>query len=141
MSRFVLDCSVSAAWCIEDESSDAADSILRRLTDDEALVPPLWITEMANVLLMAERRGRISPANATRAVELILSLPLSVEFPNLRTLNASRLLAREYDLSAYDASYLELALREGLPLATMDKTLSAAAAKCGVALLPEPSSY
>ncbi len=92
---------------------------------------------MANVFLVAERRGRITPADASRAVELILSLPIRVEFADLLTLNASRLLAREYELSAYDASYLELAQREGIPLATMDQTLSRAAGKCGVPVLPE----
>jgi predicted nucleic acid-binding protein len=136
LSRFVLDCSVSAAWCLIDESSEAAEKILHRLARDEAVVPPLWISEMVNVLLMAERRGRITPADASRAVELVVSLPIRVESADLRTLNASRLLAREYDLSAYDASYLELAQREGLPLATMDQTLSRAARRCGVPLLP-----
>ncbi len=137
MSRFVLDCSVSAAWCLSDESSEAAEKILYRLAGEEAVVTPLWIAEMANVLVMAERRGRITPADASRAVELVLSLPIQVEFADLRTLNASRLLAREYELSAYDASYLELAQREGLPLATMDRTLSMAARRCGVPVLPE----
>ena len=137
MSRFVLDCSVSAAWCLSDESSEEAEKILYRLAGEEAVVPPLWIAEMANVLVMAERRGRITPADASRAVELILSLPIQIEFADLRTLNASRLLAREYELSAYDASYLELAQRAGLPLATMDRTLSTAARKCGVPVLPE----
>ncbi|MFZ0929590.1 MAG: type II toxin-antitoxin system VapC family toxin [Syntrophobacteraceae bacterium] len=137
MSRFVLDCSVSAAWFLSDESSEAAEKILHRLADEEAVVPPLWIAEMANVLVMAERRGRIAPADASRAVELVMSLPIQVEFADLRTLNASRLLAREYDLSAYDASYLELAQRAGLPLATMDRILSTAARRCGVPVLPE----
>jgi predicted nucleic acid-binding protein len=128
---------VSAAWCLSDESSEAAEKILYRLAGEKALVPPLWIAEMANVLVMAERRGRITPADASRAVELVLSLPIQVEFADLRTLNASRLLAREYELSSYDASYLEIAQREGLPLATMDRTLSMAARKCGVTVLPE----
>jgi len=137
LNRFVLDCSVSAAWCLSDENSEAAEKILDRLAGEEAVVPPLWIAEMANVLVMAERRGRITPADASRAVELVLSLPIQIEFTDLRTLNASRLLAREYELSAYDASYLELAQRAGLPLATMDRTLAMAARRCGVPVLPE----
>lgn len=134
MSRFVLDCSISAAWCIEDETSERAEIILHRLKGEEALVPPLWIYEMANALLAAERRGRITPADTSRAIELVLSLPIRVEPADFRALNASRLLAREYNLSAYDASYLELAQREGLRLATMDRELSWAAQKCGVRL-------
>lgn len=139
MSRFVLDCSVSAAWCLSDESSELAEKILHRLANEDALVPSLWIVEMANVLVTAERRGRITPADASRAVELLLSLPIRIESADMQTLNASRLLAREFSLSAYDASYLELAQRAGLPLATMDRTLSMAAERCGVPLLSAPA--
>jgi predicted nucleic acid-binding protein len=136
LSRFVLDCSVSAAWCLADESSEAAETILYRLASAEALVPPIWIAEMANVLLVAERKKRITHADAARAVQVVMSLPIRIDSADLRTLNAWRLLAREYDVSAYDASYLELAQREGLPLATMDHALSLAARKCGVSVLP-----
>ena len=132
---FVLDCSVSAAWCLPDESSEAAKKIFYRLAGEDALAPPLWIVEMANVLVVAERRGRITPADASRAIELMQSLPIRVDSVDLRTVNGTRLLAREYRLSAYDASYLELAQRAGLPLATVDRDLSMAAGKCGVPLL------
>ncbi|MGC8492163.1 MAG: type II toxin-antitoxin system VapC family toxin [Syntrophobacteraceae bacterium] len=135
MSCFVIDSSLSAAWCIPDETGEAAETVLQKLGSDEALVPSLWVYEMSNVLVMAERRGRITPADASRAVELIMTLPIRIETADFRVLDASRLLAREYSLSAYDAAYLELAQRQGLPLATMDCKLSLAATRCGVPLL------
>ena len=135
MNRFVLDCSVSAAWCLLDETSEAADRVLERLVDEEALVPALWLMEMANVLVMAERRERITPAYAARAVELLSALPIRIEPAEPADLDACRLIAREYSLSAYDAAYLELAQRAGLPLATMDEALETAAEKGGIPLL------
>lgn len=137
MSRFVLDCSISASWCLKDESNDEANKILDRLGEDEAIVPCLWQVEMANVLVMAERRGRISGADAARAVEILLSLPIRAERGDMENLGAIRRLARELNLSAYDACYLELARRTGLPLAALDRALKAAARKSGVPLLDQ----
>ena len=135
MNRFVLDCSVSASWCLLDESNGAAQRILERLVDEEAVVPALWTLEMANVLVVAERRNRITAADATRAVELLLALPIHVEPGEKENLRLCRLAAREFGLSAYDASYLELAQRLGLPFATLDRNLNLAAQKCGIQLL------
>lgn len=134
MNRFILDCSMSASWCLKDESNDEANKILDRLGEDEALVPSIWPVEMANVLVVAERKGRISAADAARAVEIVLSLPIHAEKGNLENLGPIRLMAREHKLSAYDACYLELAQRTGLPIATLDHALQAAARKCGVPL-------
>jgi predicted nucleic acid-binding protein len=134
LSRFILDCSISASWCLKDESNDQANKILDRLGEDEALVPSIWPVEMANVLVVAERKGRISAADAGRAVEILLSLPIQAEKGDLENLSAIRLLAREHKLSAYDACYLELAQRTGLPIATLDHALQAAAGKCRVTL-------
>lgn len=92
---------------------------------------------MANFLVVAERKGRITPADAARAFELVWSLPIEIEPPGLTSINASRLLAMEYGLTAYDSCYLELARRLALPLATLDRDLASAARKCGVSLLVE----
>lgn len=129
---FVLDCSVSASWCLADETNDAAMALLGRLVSTPALVPALWTIEMANVLTVAERKKRITPADAERAVQLVLSLPIEIEPAHALHLERVRRVAREYDLSAYDGSYLELAQRRGLPLATFDGTLRAAAERSGV---------
>jgi predicted nucleic acid-binding protein len=134
LNRFILDCSISASWCLKDESNEEANSILERLGEDEALVPSIWPVEMANVLVVAERRKRISAADAARAIEILLSLPIKADKGYLENLDTIRLLAREHKLSAYNACYLELAQRTGLPIATLDHALQAASDKCGVPL-------
>lgn len=134
MSGFVLDCSVGMAWCFEDEADRYADGVLDRLVDESALVPPLWPLEIANVLVVAERRRRLRRSDSARFLELVGALPIAVD---TATPNPSHLLAvaREHSLSAYDAAYLALAMREGIPLATRDRALGKAARRCGVALL------
>ena len=134
MSNFILDCSVSGSWCLKDESNDEANKILDCLGEDEALVPSIWPVEMANVLVVAERRGRVSAADAARAMEILLSLPIEAERGERENMVRIRLLAREHKLSAYDACYLELAQRTGFPIATLDHALQAAARNCGVPL-------
>jgi predicted nucleic acid-binding protein len=130
---FVLDTSVLMSWCLKDGTDDYSDSILERLSAGEALVPAICPFEVANVLLVAERRGRLTEADTTRFLSLLLSLPIRIDHgpahPNLNELLA---LGRQYKLSAYDAAYLELATREGLPLATQDAALRSAASKCGI---------
>ena len=133
---FVLDASVAMAWCFEDETSLLSERVLDLLTADSAVVPELWTQEVANVLLVAERRGRLSEADAARLAQLLIQLPIEVDSSpsHLATLLA---LGREHGLSAYDASYLSLAQRRGLALATLDATLAAAAQQSGVALIAE----
>lgn len=133
MSPFVLDCSVSAAWCLHDETNDAAHRLLAVLGETEAMVPELWRPEMANVLAVAERRGRIDQRDAEEAVSLLGRLPMRVVASEPDTMKRLVGLARETGLSAYDASYLELALRLNLALATFDEHLAKAAAAVGVA--------
>lgn len=133
---FVLDCSVAVSWCFEDEANGLADRALHMLASQEALVPALWPLEVANVLLVSERRKRLTEADVMRFVELLRELPIVVdESTTSRAMRDVIALAREHDLSSYDASYLELAVREGLPLATLDKALAKVARRCGVALV------
>lgn len=136
MNRFVLDTSVALAWCFEDESSPAADEILDLLLSSEAVVPAIWSVEVANALLAGERRKRIRPAEVTRSLELLRSLNIRLDDAGLR-LEAGELvaLARAQRLSAYDATYLSLAMREGIPLATLDRALGRAARQVGISLL------
>jgi predicted nucleic acid-binding protein len=134
----VLDVSLSCAWCFADEASDGAWAILERLQTSRAQVPALWLWETANVLLQAERRGRISPAASRTFLGLLEGLPISVD-QQPTTASAwhdTLALARSHRLTSYDAAYLELALRRGLPLASRDKALQAAARAEGVPLLP-----
>lgn len=133
MTRFVLDCSVAMAWCFEDECDSFADAALEALVESEAWVPSIWPLEVANVLLVAERRGRLAPADSARFLELLGGLPIVVDASGPRAVHGPVLeLGRRTGLSAYDASYLELAMRLGAPLATRDDRLRAAAAANGV---------
>jgi predicted nucleic acid-binding protein len=130
----VIDTSVTMAWCFEDEATDDSDAILDRLAHDEAVVPGLWEFEVTTVLLVAERRGRITEAQAARFLELLTQLPIRIDGSPT---DAKGLLAagRRHDLSAYDAAYLVLAERLAAPLATLDDKLATASRHAGVDLL------
>ena len=132
MTPFVLDCSVSAAWCLRDETSARAERLLEALGETEAMVPAQWVSEMANVLVVAERRGRIDRRDVTGSVRLLGLLPVRVVAAEPDSLGRLIETARDSGLSAYDASYLELARRLGLPLATFDEQLGRAADRAGV---------
>jgi predicted nucleic acid-binding protein len=135
MSRFVLDTSVAASWFFEDEGGDYSSVVLESLNNAEAFVPSLWPLEITNVLIIAERRKRCSEAEAARFIELLDNLPITIDEETAhRAMHATYQLAREYGLTAYDASYLELAMRLGVPLATMDRQLADAAQKAGVSI-------
>jgi len=135
--RFVLDASVSVAWCFDDEATRFTEGVLDfMVADGEALVPSIWPLEIANALLVAERRKRIALAKVTALLIKIAGLPISVR-PAGPKHAFERILpiARQQGLSLYDAAYLELAIREGLALATLDSELQRAAKTTGVELV------
>jgi predicted nucleic acid-binding protein len=133
--NFVLDASVTLAWCFEDEGGEYAVRVLEALRSSEAVVASLWPLEVANGMAVAERRGRLDAAGSARFTELVLALPIAVDpVSRSRGLRGAYGLARARGLSAYDAAYLELALRHGVPLATLDARLREAAAAEGVAI-------
>lgn len=134
--QFVLDCSVAISWCLVDEDNDYANSILAIMPDAEAFVPGIWSLEIANVLLVAERRNRMTQEQSQEAIALLQSLLIQVDpATDANALGTTLILGRQQGLAAYDAAYLELALRLGLPLATIDTRLAAAASSCGVDLV------
>ncbi|MBW4583217.1 MAG: type II toxin-antitoxin system VapC family toxin [Tildeniella nuda ZEHNDER 1965/U140] len=137
--RLVLDCSVAISWCFGDESNTYADAVLLLLSDDvEAIVPGILWLEIVNVLLVAERRQRVTQIQAAKALMLLRSLPIFVDVnTDQASIDATIAIAREGSLAAYDAAYLALAMREGLPLATIDRRLGAAAQQRGM-LLEDP---
>lgn len=136
MTDFVLDVSVAMAWCFADEATPQAQAILERLDSASAAVPSLWHLEVANVLTLAERKKRITAARVAEFVALLDELPIHVDTETHKhALGGVLSLARTQRLTAYDAAYLELAQRLGVPLATKDVVLRAAAKKIGVALL------
>ena len=136
MSLCVLDASYTFQWLFEDEASAEGDAALAAVRLIGALVPSLWFVEIVNGLGIAERRSRVTSAQVTEGLHLLRSVPVSVdEAPTLTWSDAVLALMRAHRLTAYDATYLELAVRRGLPLATRDKALRQAATAVGVALL------
>ena len=139
MSLFVLDASVALAWCFEDEGDAYSDKVLHTLRTSKALVPSLWFLEIANVLLGGERKKRITPADSLYFTSLLKGLPIQVaEAPH--SFDDILNVGRSYTLSSYDASYLHLAMKEGLPLATRDAALIKATKAAGVSLYACPIS-
>ena len=134
----VLDCSIAVAWCFADEASKALDALLDRVRAEGAIVPPLWTLEVANVLTQAAKRGRLAPDGVRTRLHLLDMLPIATDENAAGRVWRDNLLtlAQATGLTVYDATYLELALRLGLPLATSDKALRAAARKHAVPVLP-----
>lgn len=133
MADFVIDNSVVMAWCFGDEDSAYADDVLDALEFREAIAPAIWPLETGNVLVVAERRKRLSESDTIRFLALINDLPIYVvQEPPERMTKEILALARERQISTYDASYLDLAMRKGLPIATQDSGLKKAAKACDV---------
>ena len=132
----MIDASVALAWCFGDERTEATVSLLERLQTDAAAVPNLWHLEVANGLALAERRGRITPAESAELIALLERIEIVVDGETpVRAFTRVLDLAREERLTAYDAAYLELAMRLGLPLASKDGALCDAAERLGVSVL------
>jgi predicted nucleic acid-binding protein len=127
---FVIDASVVGAWLLLDERNEPSERALQRLETDDGVAPTILWYEVCNLLLMNERRRRITEAQTTAGLATLQALPISLDLE----LDGEVILrlARGHRLSVYDSAYLELALRRQLPLATLDATLAAAAAKEGV---------
>ncbi len=132
----VLDNTVALAWCFEDEQNPAIMALLDRVVERGAVAPQLWPIEALNGLLTAQRRGRIDAEARAQMSSLLADLPIVLDDQTAGQLwTATARLAEQHQLSAYDATYLELAKRLNLPLATNDRALITAARVEGVALL------
>lgn len=131
----VIDASIALAWCFEDEASDETDAVAQDVIARGGLVPSLFNLELANVLLYAERRGRISASEIAQKLDLIAQMPIETDPQTAaRAWGETLSLARAHKLTSYDAAYLELASRRGAILATKNKALAAAAHQLGVTL-------
>ena len=135
--ELVLDCSLALAWTVPDEGSKAAEHLLSRIGKESKLwIPALWWYELSNALTVAQRRGRLNDSDTLRLIELYRRLPLFTDtLLGAEAVFRFRALAQRYNLSAYDASYLELAQRRGIALATLDGALKKAANKAGVRVI------
>ena len=131
---FVADASVTAAWFLPNQANGYTDAVLARLANEPVHMPCLWPFEFANILAVLERRRKLTRTQAVGIVERLAPLPLAVD-PIAPSANRLLELAHEYGLSAYDAGYLELATRLGIPLASKDGPLRAAAERVGLLLL------
>jgi predicted nucleic acid-binding protein len=133
---FVVDASVSLAWCFVDESTPGTQALLDRAVDEGTVVPSIWPFEMANILALALRRGRIDAVDLGAAITSLGRLEITVDVTaTQRALSEILDLAAREKLTSYDAAYLDLAMREGLPLATRDSKLAAAARRASVEVL------
>ncbi|GDY23229.1 twitching motility protein PilT [Verrucomicrobiota bacterium] len=139
MKAFVLDAQTTLAWCFEDESTAATEALLDQVGGSViAHVPTLWAYEVANALLSAERqkKARSNSAKAESFLHRLAALPIETDAESTRHAHDKTIaLARLHKLTAYDAAYLELALRRGVPLATADEALRKAAKAAGVPLV------
>jgi len=133
---FVVDCSVTMAWVFPDEATEATNALRESLVNDLVVVPELWPIEVGNVLVVATRRGRIRAQDWKQIHGDLTSLPIEID-PETRerVWDAIMPLAFKHNLSVYDATYLELAIRLRLPLATLDKQLRAACRPAKVEVL------
>lgn len=133
--EFILDGSVALSWYFKDEANPYADGVAASFPAWQAVVPTIWPLEIANAVLMGERRRRSTKAQAAKWFGYLTSLPIVIdEETGNRAWSDALNLARAHQLSAYDAAYLEIALRRGLGLATLDRKLKAAAAVLGVSV-------
>jgi predicted nucleic acid-binding protein len=134
--NFVLDTSVTMRWFFGDGKPQDlvyAAKVLDAMKDADALVPVTWGLEVANVIAKAEAKGLVTEARSGAFLEMLEGAEIEVDAATFaHALSDTLQLARRYKLSAYDASYLELALRSGMPLATLDEDLQKAARKAGV---------
>jgi predicted nucleic acid-binding protein len=138
MSRFILDASFALTWVVESERTAATLKHLDALSrqEAEAVVPALWPDEIANVMLTLERNGKLNSAQVLKWCETFLVLPIVVMGPSMaESFGEVRSLAQAHSLSAYDARYVHLAIKEGLPVATRDRAIIAAAPKLGIKLV------
>jgi predicted nucleic acid-binding protein len=135
-AAFIIDCSITMAWCFSDEATAAVSKLQDRLERETALVPSHWFLEVTNVVAMAEKRKRILTAKTTAFLELLEEMDIEVdEEATSRAFEHLLPLCRRIGLTGYDAVYLDLALRRGLPLASLDDDLRAAAQQLGIEIL------
>jgi len=138
VSRFVLDASIVLTWCFPDEEAQKAEEIAERIAAGErVIVPAFWRHEMLNALLVGEKRKRLTPELTRAFIDDLDRLPVDMDLPASSPVvfNATQALCRKHGLTAYDAAYLEIAMREKNALATVDEDLRRAAVAEGVQVL------
>jgi predicted nucleic acid-binding protein len=129
----IVDASAAGGWILDDEKTDITMQLLAMVNEQGALMPMLWYYEIRNMVLIKERRKRLTPEQTRIGLSLINNLP--IDFDDETDDKLLLRVARRHNLTAYDAAYLELAIREDLAFATLDRPLATAAKNEGVTLL------
>ena len=133
---FVLDCSLTLSWFLPDESDQSRNALLDRLADEGGVVPSLWPLEVANALLIAQRRRRVTRQQRQSAILALRRLPIAIDVETtVHAWNETLRLAEHLRLTIYDATYVELARRLALPLGTLDRELRAAGKAAGIEVI------
>lgn len=141
MKPIVVDASIALAWCFPDETSAYAETVLVGLGGETMLVPAIWELEVANAIMVGLRRKRLEMPGVEQFLSLIEQLaPMQDARPVVEHMRDVLPLAAEHGLTAYDAAYLELALRRHALLATLDDKLLAAARAAGVVIYRGPDT-
>lgn len=135
MRRIVPDNSIILSWCLADENDPRAERAMQLVIDHGAVVPGIWWYELRNALVVNERRGRLGAADSRSTLADLREMRITIDHEHDEALLLD--LSRQHELSVYDAAYLEVALRLGLPLASLDRRLCGAASACDIALLEE----
>ena len=137
MASLVLDCSVTVAWFFDDEFSRYSERVRQALSLEGAVAVALgvWRAEVTNVLFQAERRKRIEAEKVAQALSILARMPIETDLLPIGSMNQVLHLCRAHGLTAYDAHYLELALRRNIPLATQDKSLTTSAKAAGAKVI------
>ena len=135
MRRVVPDNSIILSWCLADENDPRAERAMQLVIDHGAVVPGIWWYELRNALVVNERRGRLGAADSRSTLADLREMRITIDHEHDEALLLD--LSRQHELSVYDAAYLEVALRLGLPLASLDQRLCEAASACDIALLEE----
>lgn len=136
-TEVVLDCSLVMGWCFEDERHPLSEQVRASLDKTPGIVPSIWPLEIANVLAMAERKNRLTRAQALGILADLRLLPIEVDVPSPEAVERVLAIAAERRLSAYDAAYLELAERRSAALATLDERLAKAALDSNIPLVSQ----
>jgi predicted nucleic acid-binding protein len=135
-ASLIIDCSITMTWCFTDEATPKTTKLLDQLADETALVPSLWFLEVTNVLAIAEKHKRITPAQTSEFLGVLDKLDIEIDGDSAGRAFVHYLpLCRKHKLTSYDVAYLDLAVRRGLPLATLDDDLRRSAKDLGIALL------
>ena len=138
--KLVLDASAALSWFFKDQRVERSVRALRYTAENGALVPPLWSIEGAHVRVKYERRGFLTQTRSAKICDYLRGLPITVDTPSEEPIFSTLSYARTYQIPAYDAAYLDLPVRFGLRLATLDDRLEAAARSLGALWVPRKLS-